>query len=1140
MAKTAYRVVCAVAMIMMCIAPARSFDLSHYTETSRLASGTWVKVGVPSTGLYVIPTATLRSWGFDDVSKVRIYGYGGNRITEELVPEYYVDDLPQIYSEVTDQGVVFYGVGPDEWVKTTGYNAYHIECNQYSLYGYYFVTSEDGDTPVQDTTGTAGAGENVPTTLAEGRTHYEKELSHPAEAGPLLVGEDFRYKPQQTFTIATPYRTSRNNATSLECQFVAKTIGVPSYLKFTANGEALQEQTSDRISSTSDNSHTYGMVGLTRRTFSCPGDTASVTVGISLSSSGVIYLANLDYLTLTYKINLDLPSTGTLTFWGSERAYSLGNATEDTRIWDVTDVQNALNVNRSIESGRAVWSQSYLGQMRSYVAWKPGAALPTPEYAGIVRSQNLHAPTPEGVDMVIFTTTALKQQAQRIADLHTAADSMIVNVVDVSLLYNEFSSGTPDISALRKYLKMLYDRNAATAHPLKYALLLGRITLDNRYLLATTRALGYETMPAWMVRTARTSLSDNDGYSTDDYIAMLADGSGLKFGLDDLEIAVGRIPMVSAHDGAEIVDKLYQYVNSSKHTGWKNRIMVLADDGDQGIHLRQTERMVANIMSTDRQQHMMTKVYLDAYTKSSGEYPQARADMFQALDDGVAWWFFIGHANNHSWTGDGQFTYTDINNLYLRNLPFLVAATCNFLQWDSETTSGGEILYKERYGGVIAMISACRPVYITDNGYLLESFGRELLRRDENGLLPTAGEMYRRAKNNILNSRGEHESNTNRLRFVFMGDPAMRLSTPSNIVQLLTINGEAVDLDKQLTLAALENATITGQVTDPFGNKLDTFSGSVTVELYDALKSITTHGNNDSSVEVFDTDGTKLFAGSAPVNNGEFTLHISMPSMITDNFREAALSMYATATDNTEAIGVNREFYVYGFKEPEVADTIPPTIEYLVLNHAGFHNNDRVNSAPMVIAEVRDNVGINISTAGIGQQLNIKLDSGEAFSDVSSFYTPLSDGSIGGTINYQIENIPDGAHSVTLCVYDTSGNSARTTIDFYVDDSLAPQIFDVYCDANPAKTTAGFYVKHDRPENIVEVQIEVFDLMGRPIWVGTSKGMSDGDTSVPVTWDLTDTAGRRVNRGIYLYRASITTDNAQYTTQSRRLAVAGE
>ena len=1128
------------AAIVISVASMAAFDLSTYAEHSVLAQGRWIKVSVPATGLYRLSKATLAQLGLSAES-VRVYGYGGNRISDILSLSNYVDDLPQVQTEVVDGEVVFYALGPDWWENSGNY--YHIENNPYTTVGYYFITADGTDerrAPRVIDASQLVDGYDVTQSYVWGRVQLEKETEQACEAGPLFVGEDFRYTPSRSFSVATPGRIPASGI-FMECQLIASTIGGAATMTFTLDGKPVEAISADRIPATSDSHYVHASIGTSRRSI-IPDNTDKFELGIKFSSAGVVSKANLDFLAFNYKRSLALPAEGYLCFWADLPNIQMDNAPDGLRLWDVSNPADITVLTGKSAANALQWHATN-GTMRAFAAWRPGAQIPEPTVVGQVANQDLHGADAD-VDMIIVTPAALLSQAQRLAELHTNLDSLKVDVIIADDLYNEFASGCADVSALRKYFKMRYDRSLTTDRPLKYVLLLGRTTLDHRQLMASTRALGYTTMPAWMVRAAKLSLTDNDGYSTDDFVAILGDNSGNDLGLDDLTIAVGRIPMTSITDATSTVDKIYQYAYSSKRDLWKNRMMVVADDEDVGVHLQQAEKMIENFLATDNQQHIITKVFLDAYLKSSGEYPDARRDMFQTLDQGVVWWFFTGHANNHSWTGDGQFTYTDLNNLYLRHVPFVVASTCDFLRWDSQTTSGGEIMFNERYGGCIGMVSATRPVFISDNGYFLASLGRHTLERDADGRLLTTGEVYRRAKNDIRNSAGTHISNPNRLRFVFMGDPALRIATPDNTVKVLTINGVEPTDENQVTISALQNVQITGCILRPDGSEFSDFNGTLTAELFDALKSVVTHGNGNGREDIFDTQGDKLFAGGTTVTDGRFTLTIAMPSEIADNFRPATLSLYAAATNsNAEAIGANRSFYVSGFAEPEQPDTIAPSINSLVLNHINFRSGDHVNPDPMLIASVSDNIGINISTAGIGRQITITLDGINTITDAATYYTPFTDGTPGGTLNYPLENLADGTHTIRLRVFDTSGNMAESQIECLVSQALAPQIFDVYTDTNPASTQANFYIRHDRPDGITSVTIEVFDLMGRPLWNGSSTGMSDGDLSAPVTWDLCDFTGRRVQRGIYLYRASIFTDlttDAPQVTACRRLAVTAQ
>lgn len=1113
---------------LVCALPALSLPTETYTRQSRLSQGRWVKISVSRTGLYHIPAATLRQWGFSDPSEVRVCGYGGSRLPDDLTAANYIDDLPVQPSVSSSAGVTFYANGPAELLNpATGH--YRWQQSPYTTAGYYFVTAGIGAAP-DTVTGTpaASGGATQGTWVAQ----YERDMAMATHVGPLLVGEDLMSGRPLKVSLETPGRVA--GRVSYGVSAVSR-LGSAGSLSVAFDDGLSARATMPATSGT----YTYGNLTELRdaAAFDRPGESLAVSVSASLPS--VAQMARLDYIYAVYPRALTLAgSTAPVEFMCSG-AVELAGAAEGTLVWDVTDPRRPMKVSARIDGTAARWTPTAIG-VRRYVAWNPGMRIPAPVYAGAVHTQDLHAPlsTPE---MVIFTTKALARNAERIAALHRDADDMEVEVVDVDLVYNEFSSGAPDISGLRKYLKMLYDRGAEAGKPLRYALLLGRATLDHKGLITTT-ASAYTTLPWWVVRNDRQSLIETDAYGTDDFLAMLEDGEGTSLGIDKLSIAVGRMPMTDADEGALMVDKLYQYVRQSKKTGWKNKMMFVADDEDGGVHVNQTETMIGLMETTPDQQSLYNKIYLDAYTLSGGNYPEARKAMFRALDEGVAWWYYIGHATNHSWSAEAQLTFSDINSLYLRNLPFVVASTCNFLQWDYHEMSGGEIMYKEQQGGCIGMVSATRPAYITDNGYLLAALGRHSLVRDTDGRMLTPGEAYRRAKNDIRDSRGQHISNTNRLRFVFMGDPALRLCTPDNIARLRYIGDRAVEPDAQITIGALANVEIRGEVTAPDGSRITDFDGIVSVEIYDAQQSRMTNGRGEGKEIVFETDGDRLYAGSARVKGGEFSLTVSMPSVVADNWRPAAMSLYAYATNsNDEAVGVNRDFYVYGIDEPETADTEAPVIESMVLNHSGFAPGDVTHPSPMLIAHVRDNVAINLSTAGIGQGMTVTIDAFDTRTDVSQYYTPDPDGSAAGTINYPMESLAEGDHTLRLRVFDTSGNPAVAEIPFTVVKDLAPQIFDVYTDANPAITAANFYVRHDRPESVSTVSVTVYDLMGRALWTGSQRGLSDMDVSTPVTWDLTDSAGRRVTRGIYLYRASITADDgASYQTVTRRLAVAAQ
>lgn len=1134
--------VACVAMASLCAPPGvYAFNLSAYAQESVLANGRWVKISVPVSGLYMIPLADLRSWGFSDVSKVRVHGYGARRIPDLLTLDNYVDDLPQVQSELTSQGLVFYAVGPEIWVQGER-GRYTMQHNIYSVDAYYFLTDSDTEAPGIPVRGSGRRTDGAAMVFNE-CVHHEQNLYSASENGWLMLGEDFRVNPSRTFTFDMPGRVE-DEPVWLQSSFVAKTSGT-SRLTFTANNMPLPTIDDDNFLIVV--SDIDGVEHVARRTFDMKG--TKLSLGLKFSGVGTVSSAGLNYLTINYTRRLELGAEPLEFDIENNTSVALKVVREgaDVRVWDVTDPSSISRMECTpLSAGETAWVNDYTGKHK-YVAWYPGQAFSRPSYEGAVSCQNLHGL--ETPDMVIVTPSQWRMQAERIADLHRAApDNMDVVVVTDTEVYNEFASGAADVSALRKFFKMFYDRGAeGRTSKFKYALLMGAPTYDNRHLTEQMRSQrGYPTLPSWYGGNASAQMNESSAFGTDDFVAILGNNSGFNTANSSLSIAVGRMPVKTLAEARNAVDKLEEYMRRPRMTSWKTNIMLVADNGNAADHMKQSDAMALNISCVDKQPYLLDKVYIDAYPREGGIYQGARDDMFRLLNEGVAWWMYLGHANTTSWTSDGLLTYNDINNrMYYNSYPMLFAATCEFLRWDSHNISGGELLYHERNGGIIGAISAVRPVYIGDNGKLAASLSRFISQRDEDGRLLAVGEMYRQAKN-----ASPEENNR---RYVFMGDPALRIATPYNVAVLKSVNSvevKGLSIEDLPVVGALDQPVFAGVVTDPSGNVLEDFNGLITVSIYDAEYSVTSNGDpnspespaGDGVKHTFEKHGSRIYAGSTSVKDGHWEIKASIPLEIADNFRPASLSMYAYSTadgDGREAAGISSDFYVYGYAESPESDTTAPVIETMVLNHSSFKDGDRVNTNPVLLACVRDDIGLNLSSSGIGHQMSLVIDEKTSISGLSQYFVPSTDGSASGTITYPLEELAEGKHTLRLRVWDTSGNSVSRTINFEVGRNVAPVIHDVYTDVNPASVSANFYVSHNRPEVMADVTVTVYNLMGQAIWSGKVSGRSDSFISTPVTWDLTDYSGRRVARGIYLYRAAITTDGETYDTAAKRIAVTG-
>lgn len=1108
--------------------PSMAFPVEAYAGNSVLAQGKWVKISVSETGMYLLSTADLRRWGFNDPSRVRVYGYGGQRISDHLTAANYIDDLPQVQTATTARGIVFYGVGPETWSVDSRSGRHTRTLNPFSTKGYYYLT--DSDVALREIPSETGGLTDTPATTVTAAIVHEQDLISPNRSGHYAVGEDFRFTQSRDFRFNLPGRVEGTDVW-MQCSFLANTPSATSKLTFTANGTTLPSASSDNIRPNSS-SDACGDTCVTSKSFSISGTTLNLNLRYSVA--GVVKDAYLDYIFINYTRSLDMDAALS-GFATSDRCFTIAGASAQTTVWDVTDPLN-LNAVQPVTAENGATVSATRSGLRRYIAWNDNSAFKTPVNEGTVKNQDIHSePVP---DMVIVTTSALRTEAERIAELHrNSSDSLNVYVVEQSLVYNEFGSGCGDVNAIRRMLKMFYDRgNAGDSHRLKYLLMMGRGTFDHRHLTTQGKNQRYEPLPIWQTNTGH---NVSTSYCSDDILAMLADDSGLNFGADKLDIAVGRISARTADEARVFVDRLIKYCNNPVAGEWRNHVMLLADDQDSGTHMNQTETMFKNMQSYDSGRGMMyTKVYIDEFEFSNSMYAGARDKMYRTLDNGVAWWNYIGHGGSTTLTADKQFETSDLYSLYLRHAPVFYAATCTFGRWDDVEQCGIEALTLEESGGAVAAISATRPVYISLNGVLSASLGLEAFARDENGRFRTVGEIINRAKNAMTND------DLNKRRYVLLGDPAMRLMVPENHAVLESIDGVEVTEENQVTVSALQRPVFRGSIYDTNGQKMTSFNGTVSLTLYDAEYSSTTRGRGtekDPGAQVtFEQQGNRLYAGSGIVTGGEFAVTVPMPAEVSDNFRPAALNMYARAESGEEASGMNRDFYVYGFDDTAEADTVPPTIDHIYINHETFNNGDAVNSTPTLIVSVSDNVGINLSNSGVGHQMAVSVDGKLSYNNVAAYYTPAEDGSIGGSVMFPLGTLSNGHHELTFKVWDTSSNSSAAVIEFNVVEGQAPKIFDAYSDANPASIEANFYVSHNRPDAMLAVTVDILDLDGRLLWSEYNKGRADKFLSSPIHWNLCNSAGHRVPRGIYLYRVTVATDGCETSTLTKRIAVTGQ
>jgi len=1105
---------------------------NYYASNSVLAQGKFTKIKIVNTGIYKLTYEDLQSMGINPAN-VRIFGYGGN-VLDQTFSTSKPDDLPEIsiYMNKGSDGVfnagdyiLFYGLGINKWTFDKSKSIFTHKINSYSNYGYYFVTSDAG-------TGKKISNKNItlPTSTIINNVEefidyqvHEKELTNFTFSGKEFYGEQFSDITSYNFPLSFPNPVTATNSTVVRLD-VAGASTTPADFTLSLNNS--QSQTLTLPARTQGDNYEQARDASGTFLYTPQGDPFNFNITFTKpSASSVGYL---NYLEVNARRKLTMSGSvmqfQNVDFLGQStyNQYLLSNVNSNIQIWDITDPQNISSIPTQIINGKMAFTDSG-NELKSYMTIDPtaSASFSKPEVVGVVSNQNLHSISQ--ADMVIITHPNFKTQAETLAQLHRDHDNLSVSVVTTEQVYNEFSSGAPDATAYRWIMKMLYDRAqsaGSTASMPKYLLLFGRGSYDNRNLIPNSgdkMILTYQT---------ENSLVTTLSYTTDDYFGLLDDNDGNQIPSNLMDISVGRLPVVTAQQATDVVNKISNYGKNEDKGSWKNQLCFLADDGDASLHAIQSDS-IASATSRSYPSYQVDKIFLDAYKQESGasgqSYPAAKTQLLNLIQSGILLLNYTGHAGATGLANESILSLSDVKNLSNTHLPMFMGATCDFLQFDGQNLSGGEQLLLNPNGGAIGVLSAARPVYASQNFTLDKYFCNNLFKR-QNGKQMSLGDVIMNAKNNI-------GAEINKLCYVFMGDPALKLNYPSDYRIITSKINKSTTFGKD-TLRAMSADTIQGYIADDNGNAVSNFNGTMHVTIYDKLQIINTLNNDgDGGMSYYDRPNT-LYAGNVDVKNGQFSFSFMLPKDIKYNYGCGRINYYAKNESNTaEAQGYFENFIIGGTNTGYATDTVGPNAK-LYLNSENFISGGKVNQTPLFIAKVSDKDGINTVGSGIGHDMRLTLDNdptesyvlNENFQSDPNSYT-------NGVATYKLSSLSNGKHTLTFKVSDLLNNSSTSSIEFEVISGLAPQIFAVYNYPNPVKSNTSIIVQHDRPETILSTTVEIFDLTGRKIW---SFSQANADN---ISWDLISTNGQKVKNGIYLYRVSIKTADSNVTSKTNKMLI---
>ena len=774
------------------------------------------------------------------------------------------------------------------------------------------------------------------------------------------------------------------------------------------------------------------------------------------------------------------------------------------------------------------------------------ATLPVPEFVYRITNQDHHAD--QAVDMVIIIPTTQKwlSQAERIKTLHEQRDGLSVRIVPADELYNEFSSGTPDATAYRRYMKMFYDRAKDDGEMPRYLLLFGDGAWDNRMLSPDWS--GYDPDDFLLCFESENSFSHVYCYVSDDFFCLLDDeekieeGSTSKSYRGKPDMAVGRLSARTLEEAQVLTDKTIGYANNDYAGAWQNTVCVMGDDGNNNSHMATADR-VATMVENTYPGYTVQKIYWDAYartTSSTGNsYPDVTRLIKERMSEGALIMNYSGHGAAYAISHELVLKTPDFAEATSLRLPLWLTASCDIMPFDGQEENIGETAMNNNRGGAIAFFGTTRTVYANYNEVMNLAFTKYVLGSDDKGQRITIGEAARRAKCDLVSSG--KDTSPNKLQYTLLGDPALALATPTLGIAIDSIGGRSVASGETVQLSAGSVVQVKGHI---LRNKAvdNSFSGVVTATIRDAEETITCRLNDDSSDGADEPfvykDRTKtIYQGSDSVSRGQFSFTFAVPKDISYAEGAGLMTLYAVTNDKaSEAHGLNNRFILNGSSAVS-NDSIGPSI-YCYLNSPSFTNGGRVNATPYFVAELYDDSGINASGSSIGHDLELIIDGEMARTyNLNSYFTYDFGDYRSGVAKYSIPELSEGWHKLLFKAWDVLNNSSTSELSFEVVKG-EPGSISVDCTRNPASGTTTFIITHDRAGSMLDVELEIFDTAGRQLWKHRESGLASGNVYT-MDWNLNISGGRPLMTGVYIYRINVSSDGGEQVSQARKLIVLG-
>lgn len=1129
------------------------------TTSSVLASGDWYKIGVPADGVYRIDYNFLENAGIDvagiNPNQINIYGNGSGLLPRQN-SEFRHDDLQLNAIEVVggedgsfDPGdfIMFYAKGPHSWKYNEVDQEFRHTKHLYSDSSFYFI-GIDVDAPNRiSTQNSTDIPANVNVSAFDAYMFHELDLVNLIKSGRNYYGEYFDI--QNTYSFAGDAFTFPNlepgAIAKVRVDLAGRTLGVSNFSNYNVSvvGQVSDAGSIQGVSPV----YTAPFARQAAKRVDFVPNNQAFNVKVDFVPSASSSKAWLNFISINVRRQLimtgnqmifrDIQSVGP----GNVAQFTLQNAQSVTYIWEVTDPVNVRNVGL-LSAGAVKSFRLPTNELREFIAFN-GTQLPAPTFFGQVANQNLHAlGIQQPIKMVVVTHPTFYAEAMELADFHNThpTDPVYTEVVTTTQVYNEFSCGAPDITAIKDFMRMFYNRAGgdSTLMP-NYLLLFGDGSYDNRSRAEsnTNFILTYQS---------EDSFSPISSFVSDDYFGLLDDNEG-ESGGDLVDIGIGRMSVKTRQEAKDVVRKVKNYmsqdfnaevahcsgVGTSVFGEWRNRVVFVGDDEDGNVHMSQSNQL-ARIIEENHPQYNISKIFLDAYpqqtTPGGQRYPEVNEAIRQNVEKGALIVNYVGHGGEVGWAHERILDVSTIRNwTNFNSLPLFVTATCEFSRYDDPArTSAGEYVLINGAGGGVGLLTTTRLVFSNENFTLNKKFYEFAL---QDAAIPDmrVGDMLRYTKRSLSSSGNNHRN------FALLGDPALRLAYPQKDVFTSSITdtlGNPLD-----TLKALSNVKVTGYVGETNGTLLSNFNGVVTVTVFDKQSTVQSLANDGGNPYSYKDQKNVIYRGKAAVENGLFNFSFIVPKDINFNVDSTGRFSYYAVSGDYDAHGFKNGVVIGSTDLNAAADDTGPVVE-LYMNDENFVFGGTTDENPLIYARVFDNSGINTVGTGIGHDLTGMLN--ESSSDViilNDYYESDLNTFKSGTINYPLNELPQGQHKLRLKVWDVHNNSGEGYTEFLVAESENFVINHLLNYPNPFTTYTEFFFEHNQACAFLNVQIQVFTVSGKLVKSINSISNTNGFRVDPIPWNGRDDYGDQLARGVYVYKVKVRNPSGEQVEKFEKLVL---